>query len=56
MEEKLISIYNALNQLTVQGNKNCSIVGAIASTIEQMIKDLQNNGGDIENVNNGSSK
>ena len=41
MEEKLINIYNALNQLIVQGNKNCSIVGAIASTLEELIKEVQ---------------
>lgn len=39
---KLNAIYVALNDLTVQGTKNCSIIGAIASTLESMAKELEN--------------
>lgn len=38
--EKLNAIYAALNELTVQGTKNCSIVGAVASSMEQIAKEL----------------
>lgn len=40
INEKLNAIYKALNDLTIKGTKNCSIVGAIASTIEEMFKDI----------------
>ena len=40
INEKLNAIYKALNDLTIKGTKNCSIVGAIASTIEDMFKDI----------------
>ena len=33
---KLDAIYNALNELSVQGTRNCSIVGAISSTLENI--------------------
>ena len=58
MEEKLIGIYNALNQLKIEGIQNCSIVGAIASTLEQIIKDLESEKkDDMEDKNdNNTSK
>lgn len=47
---KLDAIYNALNELSVQGTRNCSIVGAIASTLENIAKELK------ENMNNDKPK
>lgn len=38
--DKLASIYSMLNELNVQGTKNCSIVGVIASNLEQIAKEL----------------
>lgn len=38
--EKLNTIYSAMNELTVTGTRNCSIVGAVASAMEQIAKEL----------------
>lgn len=40
INEKLNAIYKALNEVEIKGTKNCSIVGAIASTIEDMFKEI----------------
>lgn len=51
--DRLHAIYQALDELNVVGTRNCSIVGAIASSMEQIAKELSE---EIERQKNEKEK
>lgn len=42
MEQKLITIYNAINKLELKGLQNCEIIVGVCNLLEEMVQEIKN--------------